>query len=119
MQKNPHIDRAVDFIAKFASNPSSNHNNLNQTAMETTVVEARQTRNMTSNENNVNNQSDATSIADNTTVVSTQEQTTMMEDEEFENEFLTQLIDYLIEVIIFEAFLRLKCILWPFFLTNV
>ena len=52
-QKNPHIDRSIDFIAKFASE---------------------------------------------TTTIANKKETTIEEDEEFKNEFLKSLIDWLIEV---------------------
>lgn len=94
-QKNPHVDRSIDFIAKFASNPTARES-LNTTTMDQTVVESRQTRNMANATNNDSQQSDQTT-ADSTAADKTE---TMMEEEEeeFENEFLTALIDHLIEV---------------------
>ena len=91
-QKNPHIDRSIDFIAKFASNPTANQN-LNQSTMDQTVIEPRQTRNK-ANATTSDQTTTDTTIANKTEI-------TMEEDEEFENEFLTSLIDWLIDVSIY------------------
>ncbi len=91
-QKNPNIDRSIDFIAKFASNPTANQN-LNQSTMDQTVIEPRQTRNK-ANATTSDQTTTDTTIANKTEI-------TMEEDEEFENEFLTSLIDWLIDVSIY------------------
>ena len=94
MQKNPHIDRLIEFIAKFASSLSHNANQQSN-AMDTSTVEppARTTRSQA----NTQQEPDSTLVTDqtqsNTFVNNSQE-----EDEEFENVFLTSLIDFLIQV---------------------
>jgi len=93
MQKNPHIDRTIDFVAKFASNPSNTPTHpLNQTNMDNTVVEARQTRAAAAT-------NETTVQVENTTLSATASMTSInsVDSEEYDNVFITSLIDFLIE----------------------
>jgi hypothetical protein len=108
MQKNPHIDRIVDFLAKFAPSLS---NSLNKTKANDKLSESTAGEN--NNNNNNNNNTTVIAAANGNKVASNggdetqsqqSENTTMMdfdeEDEENDNPFLICLIDFLIEVIL-------------------
>jgi hypothetical protein len=101
MQKNPHIDRLIDFVAKFAS--SLSHNPSQQTNGMDTSISSSNNNKKTKNNNAENeeanmstNQTQATIVSANQSLSATM--TNTLEEEEFENVFLTALIDYLILV---------------------
>ncbi len=91
MQKNPHIDRTIDFIAKFASNPTNNPLQ-SQANMDATVIEARQTRAGAA-------VGETTVQIDNTNLSTAASMTSMnsVDSDEYDNVFITSLIDFLIE----------------------
>ncbi len=100
MQKNPHIDRVVDFVAKFSTSLS----NLNKT-----VVNSQETYQQQSQKADAS--ADTTSTADKTQVdetISNQsrsqcgESTLMDYEDEEDNLLLTTFIEYLIEVCFFK-----------------
>lgn len=89
MQKNPNIDRIIDFIAKFASSLSANQNKQDKTIVE--------------NAENIDkeNAEAADQTQANNSTLKQKSMSESMEDEGEENHFLTSLIDYLIEVSFF------------------
>ncbi len=96
MQKNPHVDRIIDFVAKFAPALSNNLNKTKNeklsesTAGDNTVIAANGHKASTNGDETQSQQSE------NTTMMDFEE-----EDEEDDNPFLICLIDYLIEVKIY------------------
>ena len=97
MQKNQNIDRTIDFIAKFASHPT----NVNGNVGNESINEQMKTRKQ---DNIAENSSEKTT--NETIIGNTLSSTTLnsMHEDEIENIFLTKLIDFLIDVNLFQIF---------------
>lgn len=95
MVKNPNIDRAIDFIAKFSvslstsstSNPLST-NQLERTNNNTNTTVILQQQQTTVNSTTINNNNNNTTAANTTTATT----------DEIENVFLVALINYFLNV---------------------
>ena len=100
MQKNPHIDRAIEFIAKFATSLSS----LNKTVINSQESEQR-SQNISKdahkeNGSEIGSQGDKTAVNETISNQSKYEESTLMDYEDEESLFVTSFIEYLIEVFV-------------------